>query len=159
LTWLLSTVLSRPLRIATVSLLVALGGITIVDMIQLHPYEYAFFNRSFGGLRAALGRYETDYWGVSHKEGVDWLIHNYKPEAPKGSIRVANTAADFQTSYYLQGDRLQTERFTPVDKRDKPDVILSITRFDVHLRYPGKVLHVVKRMGTPLLYVVELHPR
>jgi len=159
LTWLLSTVLSRPLKIVTVSALVALGGITAADMFRLHPYEYAFFNRSFGGLRAALGRYETDYWGVSHKEGVDWLISNYKPDAAKGSIRVANTAADFQTSYYLRPERAGTERFTPVDKRDQPDVILSITRFDVHLKYPGKVLHVVERMATPLLYVVELHTR
>jgi hypothetical protein len=35
-------------------------------------------------------------------------------------------------------------------------VMLSITRFDVHLHYPGKVLHVVRRMETPLLYVTEL---
>jgi len=159
LAWLLSKGLTRPLKIMTASLLVVLAGVTVTDMARLHPYEYAFFNRSSGGVRSALGRYETDYWGVSHKEGIDWLIRNYKPNAPKGSIRVANTAADFQTSYYLHPDRAETERFSPVAKRDHPDVMLSITRFDVHLKYPGKVLHVVERMGTPLLYVTELDPR
>jgi len=159
LAWLLSAGLSRPLKVATVAVLLALGVMTAVDMARLHPYEYAFFNRSFGGLRAALGRYETDYWGVSHKEGIDWLARNYRPGAPKGSIRVANTAADFQTSYYLRPGRTETERFTPVDKRNQPDIMLSITRFNVHLNNPGKVLHVVQRMGTPLLYVVELHRR
>src|SRR5688572_15284485 len=159
LTWPLSVGLSRPLKVVSASLLLVLGGMTVVDMIKLHPYEYAYFNRSFGGLKAALGRYETDYWGVSHKEGIDWLVRNYRPDAPEGSIRVANTAADFQTAYYLRPGQPETARFTPVDKRNDPDVILSITRFNVHLNNPGKVLHVVQRMGTPLLYVVELHRR
>jgi hypothetical protein len=157
LAWLLTKGLSRPLKLATAGVALVLGGMTAIDMIRLHPYEYVFFNRSFGGLKSALGHYETDYWGVSHKEGIDWLIDNYKPKAPKGSIRVANTAADFQTSYYLRPDRAETARFTPVGKRENPDVMLSITRYDVHLKYPGKVLHVVERMGTPLLYVTELN--
>ena len=156
LAWLLSGALPRALRIATAAAVFVIGALTAVDMVRLHPYEYIFFNRSFGGLRAALGRYETDYWGLSHKEGIDWLIANYKPDAPKNSIRVANTAAEYQTSYYLRGNDPRTARFTPVGQRDHPDVMLSITRYDVHLKYPGKVLNVVERMGTPLLYVTEM---
>jgi hypothetical protein len=156
LAWLLTSGLTRPLKMAVGGIVAVIALITAVDMIRLHPYEYIFFNRSFGGLRSALGRYETDYWGVSHKEGVDWLIANYKPDAPPGSIRVANTAADYQTSYYLEANRSSAQRFVPVGKRENPDVMLSITRFDVHLLYPGKVLHVVRRMDTPLLYVTEL---
>ncbi|HUQ19572.1 MAG TPA: hypothetical protein VM099_08155, partial [Gemmatimonadaceae bacterium] len=106
-----------------------------------------------------LGRFETDYWGVSHKEGVDWLLANYKVGAPGGSIHVANTAGDFQTAYYLQRDQTNGARFTPVGQHDNPDVILSITRYNAHRRNPGRVLHVVKRMDVPLLYVVELNQR
>lgn len=159
LAWLLSGALPRALKIATAAAVVAIGALTAADMVRLHPYEYIFFNRSFGGLREALGRYETDYWGLSHKEGIEWLIDNYKPDAPKNSIRVANTAAEYQTSYYLRANDPRTARFTPVGQRDHPDVMLSITRYDVHLKYPGKVLHVVERMGIPLLYVTELTPR
>lgn len=158
LAWLLAKGLPRTLRFVTASVVLVVGALTAVDMVRLHPYEYAFFNRSFGGLRSALGRYETDYWGASHKEGIDWLISHYKPNAPKGSIRVANTAADFQTSYYLDSRSPATQRFTPVAKKDHPDVMLSITRYNVHLRHPGKVLHVVERVGTPLLYVIEINP-
>jgi hypothetical protein len=158
LAWLFVEGLPRQMTRPLGWVVVILCAMTAYDMVRLHPYEYAFFNRTYGGLRAALGHYETDYWGVSHKEGVDWLIRNYRPDAPPHSIRVANTAADYQTGYYLQGDRPETRRFVPVDKKDHPNVILSITRFDVHLKYPGKVLHVVERMGTPLLYVVEVAP-
>ncbi|MFN2602966.1 MAG: hypothetical protein ABR582_09455, partial [Gemmatimonadaceae bacterium] len=155
LAWFFAQPLSRPIKLATAAVLVALGAVTAADMFHLHPYEYVFFNRTYGGLPAALGHFETDYWGVSHKEGIDWLKSNYKPNAPPRSIRVATTAADFQTSYYLPGDGRSTERFVPVNRRQDPDVILSITRYDAHLKYPGKVIHVVQRMGVPLLYVIE----
>ncbi len=36
-----------------------------------HPYVY--FNNLSGGISAAFGNYETDYWGVSMKEAIDWL--------------------------------------------------------------------------------------
>lgn len=158
LAWLLTDGLSRPLAVGVGAATLVIGGLTAFDMVRLHPYEYTFFNRSYGGLRAALGHYETDYWGVSHKEGIDWLINNYRPNAPLHSIRVANTAADHQAAYYLKNGRPETARFIAVDKKDRPNIILSITRLDVHLKYPGKVLHVVERVGTPLLYVVEVFP-
>ncbi|HUQ20261.1 MAG TPA: glycosyltransferase family 39 protein [Gemmatimonadaceae bacterium] len=158
LAWLMNN-LSRPLKLAVGVVVSVLAMLTVYDMAKLHPYQYAYFNRSFGGLAHALGRFETDYWGVSHKEGVDWLLANYKVGAPGGSIRVANTAGDFQTAYYLQRDQTNGARFTPVGQHDNPDVILSITRYNAHLRNPGRVLHVVKRMNVPLLYVVELNQR
>jgi hypothetical protein len=156
LAWLLSRVLPRVSKMALVALLVILGVTTLVDMIKLHPYEYVFFNRTSGGLRAAYGRYETEYWGVSYKEGAEWLIRNYKPDAPRGSIRVANTSNPFLTSYYLASDRPETQRFVQVTLDGQPDVILSITRWNQHLNYPGRVLHVVERMGTPLVYIIEV---
>ena len=55
--------------------LVVAAGTTLVDVARLHPYEYAYFNRSFGGLPAAAGRFETDYWGVAYKEGFEWLVN------------------------------------------------------------------------------------
>ena len=52
-------------RAAGVGVLLVAAGTTVVDVTMLHPYEYAYFNRSFGGLPAAEGRFETDYWGAS----------------------------------------------------------------------------------------------
>jgi Dolichyl-phosphate-mannose-protein mannosyltransferase len=158
LAWLLSRVLPPVTKTVVASLLILVGAATIVDMVELHPYEYAFFNRSSGGLHAANGRYETEYWGVSYKEGAEWLINNYRPYAPRASIRVANTSNPFLTGYYLASDRPETQRFTQVGLNDHPDVILSITRWSQHLNYPGSFLHVVERMGTPFLYVIEVTP-
>jgi hypothetical protein len=39
-----------------------------VRIVQLHPYAYVYFNDASGGLKAAEGRFELDYWGTSFKE-------------------------------------------------------------------------------------------
>ena len=43
-------------------------------MIELHPYQYAYFNRLVGGVRAAESRYMLDYWGLSFKQATDELL-------------------------------------------------------------------------------------
>jgi len=51
--------------------IVASVAMTVVDMWQLHPHQYIFFNRLFGkGLAKAARSFDTDYWGNSYKEGV-----------------------------------------------------------------------------------------
>ena len=37
-------------------------------IVQLHPYEYVYFNDLSGGVPAAAGRFELDYWGTSFRE-------------------------------------------------------------------------------------------
>ena len=44
------------------------------EMITLHPYQYAYFNKLFGGVRAADSRYMLDYWGLSFKQATDDLL-------------------------------------------------------------------------------------
>lgn len=36
-------------------------------------YPYTYFNPIAGGISNAFGYYETDYWGVSMKQAIDWL--------------------------------------------------------------------------------------
>jgi hypothetical protein len=127
----------------------------VADMMRLHPYEYAYFNRTSGSLRGAYGRYDIEYWGTSYKEGIEWLVRAYKTNAPPRSIRVANPSSGFLTFYYITSGKPETRRFAQVEVVGNPDVVLSITRWNQHLVYGGKVLHVVERMGVPLLYVIE----
>lgn len=132
-----------------------LGGLalTVCDMVRLHPYQTVYFNRLLGGgLKSALFNYETDYWGSSYKEGIEWVIKNYKPDLGR-KIRVRNSSALFQVGYYIATDPEAKDRFETVT--DHPDIFLSTTRWGKHKMYAGKILHVVERDGVPLLYVVE----
>jgi len=136
--------------------LLTLVAPTVRDMIELHPYQCVYFNRLVGGLQGADGRYETDYWGNSYKEGVEWVIERYQGpyRAPLG---VANTSSCILTSYFLEkGDR--RGRFVPVcDQFDgPPHIVLTTTRRLRHQGIPGALVHLVTRQGVPLCYVFQV---
>ncbi|HKG55053.1 MAG TPA: hypothetical protein VKB04_12395, partial [Anaerolineales bacterium] len=54
-------------------LIIVLLGPGIVGMIQLHPYEYTYYNSFAGGTGGAFRNYETDYWLTCYKEAVEKL--------------------------------------------------------------------------------------
>jgi hypothetical protein len=130
-------------------------GITAIDMIQLHPYQSVYFNRVVaGGLASASQRFESDYWGNSYREGAQWVIQNYRPDT-SGRIRVANCSNYFQTSYFFEGPDVR-RRFVNVERHQDPHVFLTTTRWKCHETPWGRLLHVVKRQGVPLLYIFEV---
>jgi hypothetical protein len=45
----------------------------IAGMIQLHPYQYTYYNSFVGGTGGAFRRYETDYWLTCYKDAVESL--------------------------------------------------------------------------------------
>ena len=60
-------------KLALASGLIALALPIALDMAALHPYEYVYFNRVFGGLPAAENQFDTDYWGLSMADSVKWI--------------------------------------------------------------------------------------
>ncbi|HZJ01428.1 MAG TPA: hypothetical protein VFD22_12265, partial [Gemmatimonadaceae bacterium] len=159
LNWFFTLRLPKILKVCVTSILVVDALLVLADMVALHPYQYAYFNRISGGVRGAYGVYDMEYWGTSYKEGVEWLEQNYKRSAPRASIRVANPSNPFLTYYYLHTSKPEVQRFTPVDIDDSPDVVLSLTRWNQHIVYEGRVLHIVQRSGAPFLYILETSSR
>jgi hypothetical protein len=146
-----------PWRSLVLALALSSMALTAADMVALHPYEYVYFNRLVaGGLAQAAGRFETDYWGVSYKEAVQWLQRSYRPNAR--GIRVANCSAEFLTAYELAKPSVLGARFESVDSMDSADVVLATTRWNCHRTRPGRIVHVVERQGVGLCYVIETHP-
>jgi hypothetical protein len=45
----------------------------IAGIVQLHPYEYTYYNSLAGGTNGAFRQYETDYWLTCYKEAVETL--------------------------------------------------------------------------------------
>ena len=149
-----SVALPRALRVATAAILAGLALVTWLDMSSLHPYEYTYFNRTFGGLRAAAGRFETDYWGASYREGLAWLFeHARRGTAAKVRVTWCNDAVPLD--YYLQTTPSLAARFELDPTLSKPDYWLGTTRY---LCAPpaGEIVHEVTREGVTLLRVVRL---
>ncbi len=61
----------QPVVQAAVIGVLVLPGIT--SGLQLHPYEYIYYNSFIGGVHGAFRKYELDYWGTSYRQAADDL--------------------------------------------------------------------------------------
>jgi hypothetical protein len=157
--WALAAALERlptPGRRAALGVVGAAATLAAVDMIRLHPYEYIYANRLVaGGLEGASRDWELDYWGTAGREAMDWVVRNVVP--PDGqSVNVGTTADWYTAGYYIEGDPVASRRYR-FDLHGAPELRLATTRWHQH-RAPGRVLHVVERMGVPLLYIIDARP-
>jgi hypothetical protein len=127
------------------------NGLTVVyQLVQLHPYEYIYFNEIIGGLKGSQGKFDNDYWGASFKEAVDWLEKNEATD-PKKIYKVTGSGNSYQIFYYF------TPNMKWVDELKVADYYISYTRDNKQaLVDPSKVIHVVEREGVPLNDIFKL---
>lgn len=154
--FLLMTSIHPSLRAVALGVLLGLSGVIASDIVRLHPYEYAYFNRMVGGLPGEQSRFETDYWGASYQEGIDWLARQLDP-ADHSRVRVGTCNHDEALIAYLRNHPELAKRVQLERNADAADIFLATTRYNCHKR-DGQVLHVVERMGVPFLYVIQRHP-
>lgn len=57
-------------------------------MILNHPHQSVYFNNYFGGVKNAVGYFETDYFGVSFRKATEWLLENHRSEIESANIAV-----------------------------------------------------------------------
>jgi hypothetical protein len=148
--WLYQMLRPRMAKLALVAGLIVLALPIGVDMVQLHPYEYVYFNRAFGGLPSASGRFETDYYGLSMPEAVTWLNQHRDPTLPLVSTEpmiAANHLADEELTV------ISYDEFTP---QDSPFYYMSIPRWKWEQRLADcPVVYGVTRQKTPLAVVKQ----
>lgn len=126
----------------TVAILVC---VNIYDLVVYHPYQSIYFNRISGGIRAANGRYETDYWALSYRQAIEWMNDHLSGPA---LLNIWGTS--------LPGELfLDRSRFTLADISKHPDYFLSVTRWDKHLSVPGSPIYVVELQGVPLCLLLK----
>jgi 4-amino-4-deoxy-L-arabinose transferase-like glycosyltransferase len=102
---------------ALTALLLAPG---IYGLIQLHPYEYAYYNSFAGGTSGAFHTYETDYWLTCYKEAVEQFD---KPNAQLFIKREPYIAA-----YYANENVAIRDYRTEFGKIKSGDYVLVNTR-------------------------------
>ncbi|MFO1119298.1 MAG: glycosyltransferase family 39 protein [Rhodospirillales bacterium] len=92
--WRSSDAARRPLLLVTAA---GFLGLAVIRMIAIHPYEYIYFNDLYGGLRAASGQFNLDYWGISLGETTQSLVTTMAANgdgAPSRPWRVGTNGED-----------------------------------------------------------------
>ena len=122
---------------------VALGLLwTGISMLQLHPYEYVYFNELLGGTKRVYGKFETDYWGQSFKEASLWINDHQKEFVDTDGKVYVRPCVPMLASPYLD-PKIHIDN-------EKASVYFCINR--PSLPNPGyyHLIHIVARHGAPL---------
>lgn len=127
--------------------------LTACDIVRLHPYQSAYFNRLVaGGVAEASARFPTDYWCSSFKEAVEWIARSYGSEGAKVQINVCAIPSVVEPFLAQPPAKGRVEL-----GRDRARADLLVARMDDACgRIDGEVVHVIERMGMPLSKVIEL---
>lgn len=118
-------------------------------------YCYLYYNQITGGLKGALGNYETDYYFVSQQESSEWLI-KYLEQNDLGEKVIVG--ANFSVEWFFRNEpRVKTVYFRN-EERSMNDWDYSITtnryisptRLKTSEWPPADALKVIYADGVPL---------
>jgi hypothetical protein len=118
-------------------------------MVQLHPYEYIYYNSLVGGTPNAFRQYEMDYWGTSFRDAMGYINQNAPADA-----RVIVWGPVTTAWAYARPDLEVISNEEPEVEHGTFFALLS-SRYDNDLRvYPdAPVLYRVEQAGVTLAVV------
>ncbi len=102
-------------------LLILLPGIN--GIVQLHPYEYAYYNSFVGGTSGVFRKYETEYWLTCYKEAMQKLDASLSQPANVFVLREAYIA-----DYYSGSNTIVRDLRNEMSEVRSGDYVLVNTR-------------------------------
>ena len=136
----------RPLVQGLIVAALVLPG--IIAGIQLHPYEYIYYNSFIGGVPGAQGRFELDYWATSYRAAMDY-VNRIAPA--NGKIFVAGPS--YIAAIYSRHD---LRIYMDIDMKTQVfDYAIITTRYRAdQTDFPNvPVIDIIEREGVPLTVV------
>jgi hypothetical protein len=146
--------LPRAVRGAFAGVLAGLSLLVAIDIVQLHPFEYVFFNRSSGGLAAQYRQFETDYWSIGYRQGLEWVLNELPPQHPGRRTRViaCDGSGHDRLAYYVAQWPGASDEVRVVRDYEQADILIAVQRWNCHLK-PGETIATIDRQNTPLVYI------
>jgi hypothetical protein len=116
------------------------------QIVSLHPYQYIFFNSFVGGLQGAQKKYDTEYWGASYNEAINWFKENI--------------ATDINELYtiHIWGIKRYKVYQAPNIRNAPPQIAEYIFRFTRRMKEEPRredIIHIVQRNNTPLVFIMK----
>jgi len=141
--------LSQPMARGLIVAALVLPG--IIAGIQLHPYEYIYYNSFIGGVPGAQGRFEMDYWATSYRAAMDY-VNSIAPA--NGKIFVAGPS--YIAAIYARRD---LKIYMDIDMNTQVfDYAIVTTRYGVdRTDFPkAPVIDIIERDGIPLTVIKKI---
>jgi len=153
----LEYILSK-IRNETLSMILILAILLpgIIGIVNLHPYQYMYYNNIVGGVEGAFRRFETDYWYTSYYECTQYIN---QAASTNDTILVIGPA--HIVDYYAREDLT----IINYDKNDAENqfsvsdfaIISSRGNKDQYLLSDGQTIYTVEKSGATLAVVRKIN--
>jgi hypothetical protein len=140
----------RNAMIGGVAIIVACYGWTTTKLVELHPYEYLYYNQFVGGLEGASRRFVTDYWVNIMPEAVEEL-HDFLDRTEPETARTQ----DYRVA--VCGERVSYEEYARTNLHwikmpdwRYADFYIAPTHMNCDRNLDGKTIATIERMGVTI---------
>jgi hypothetical protein len=124
----------------------------LTRLVELHPYEYLYYNRAVGGLEGASGRYATDYWvnimPAAVAELEEYLARTEHAEVARSprkyTVAVCGERLAFEKKAH---QRLQWIR---MQQWERADFFIAPTHMNCDRILGGKEIVTIRRLGVKI---------
>ncbi len=145
--------ISNKIQSILLTLAILLPG--IIAIINLHPYQYIYYNSLIGGVEGAFRRFETDYWYTSYYECTDYIN---QVSSINDTILVYGPS--HIVNYYAREDLtiIQYNKKDADNQFEESDYAIISTRGnkDLHLLPDEQLIYTIEESGAILAVVRKL---
>ena len=132
--------------------LIAVNMIAVAAFIaRYHPHENVFFNTLTGGVKGANGKFEMDYWGLSYRQGLEYIVRT--DPARVIPVHAATAAGRYNADILKPADR---KRLTFVEDLAGARYHITTFRWDREQFPPGSEAFAIRVQGVPIMAVYKL---
>ncbi|MCB0523223.1 MAG: tetratricopeptide repeat protein [Lewinellaceae bacterium] len=125
---------------------------------------YVYFNELKGGISGAYGKFETDYWGISIRQGLEWMEKEgiIGPNMQETVVIATNMYYSAKQLTAKYGDNVKV-RYLRWERRcdEAWDYALYPTRFiygttlQKGMWPPDNAIHTIEAGGVPILAILK----
>jgi hypothetical protein len=120
-------------------------------MVKYHPHQNLYFNALTGGVKGAKGQFDMDYWGVSYRKGLEYILEH--DSAEKIPIYVINMPGKNNANILKLKER---ERLVYVKTPEEAKYFLSNYRYHEEEYEYSNEFYSIKIDGVKILVVYQL---
>jgi hypothetical protein len=132
--------------------LVALNlGATATFMLRYHPHQNVYFNSLVGGVKGASGKFELDYWGLSYRKGLEYILRS--DPARMIPVLSANPPGRYNADILKPADR---KRLVFVEDAAEAKYYITNFRWEKKRLPPEAERYAVRVGGAKLMAVYQL---
>jgi hypothetical protein len=127
-------------------------GWNLTRLVELHPYEYLYYNQSVGGLEGASGRYATDYWvnimPAAVAELEEYLARTEHAEAGRSPRKYTGAVCGERLAFEKKAH--QKLQWIRMQQWERADFFIAPTHMHCDRILGGKEVVVIKRLGATI---------